>query len=115
VDIVSWLKGLLNPIYLPMLIPIAVAVKYGIVPAVKGVFGWGGQVDSKGTTPIIVSGIGSVGLAFLWKATQSLGGWTIADISQVLVVGIAAAAMAIGGNVGVQAIRGKDVSISPSK
>lgn len=105
------LKAWLRPEYLPMLAIVALTVKYAVVPAVKFLLDL--VTHPKGYTSITLAYGGSIVVSFLYKYMASVGTWDGKDIIMTLIVGLAAAAGAIGTNVTTQALRGSDVSITP--
>jgi hypothetical protein len=99
-----------------MIAIIATMLKWAVVPGVKKLYTdlVCRELHWAGYTPLYIAYTASIGLSFLYKAMFNVGVWGWRDIVMTILVGIFAAASAVGGNTTIQAIKGNDVSIVKS-
>jgi 4-hydroxybenzoate polyprenyltransferase len=101
------LKLWVKPEYAQMLVAVGLAVKFVAVPLLKTTI----STSPNGTTSVVLAMISAVALAFLYKLMFMVG-WSAQAVGSTFFTGILSGVGAIGVNVVVQAIKGKDVSIT---
>ena len=106
----EFLKVWMKPEYLPMIVVLVPALKFGAIPLIKSLLT--NKLNPNGYTPLWIAYIVSLILGVLYKIqVMNTSGWGYQDVISLLLVALITAQATIGLNVSIAAVRGADINV----